>query len=137
MQGIFIQSNSCVQKLKVVILNIWTLEVLVITIYLIQNHLIYVLRFILHRPLKSEMVQINLFRVKSKIGHTSTEKGNLEQLYTSARTFYIYITIWKGNFEWFIVIIHISHMVIFHLGHKLTKNIIFGCQSFFYGFHMR
>ena len=137
MQGIFIQSNSCVQKLKVVILNIWTLEVLVITIYLFQKHLIYVLRFILHRPLKSEIVSINIFRVKSKIGHTCMDKGNLEQLYTSARTFYIYITIWTGNFEWLIVIVHISHMVIFHLGHKLTQNVIFGCQSFFYGFHVR
>ena len=33
-----------------------------------------------------------------------------------------------GNFVWFIIILILSHMIVFYYGDKQTQNFILGCQ---------
>ena len=47
------------------------------------------------RSLKKEILRINLFILKSKSNHNCIEKGNVDYLSSTARIFYISVTILK------------------------------------------
>ena len=57
------------------------------------------------------------------------ENFGIEYFYTFDSTFYIYITTMTGNFEWFFVIIHKIHIIIFYSRHKRTQNFVFVCLT--------
>ena len=119
---------SAKQNLKIFILRIYSRSLIVITITSLQNPLIYAVNFRSARPLKEEIFWNKIFRLKSKSRHTCTEKVNTEKFYTFSRKSYISITFFTSYFEYLIVIIHISHMIIFYYGHKWMQDFIFVCQ---------
>ena len=79
--------------------------------------------------MKEKIVRKNLFRIKSKTGHTCMAEDNEKEFSSIGRKCYISIAILAGDLEWLIIIIYTSDMKIFHHWHKWIKYVVFWCHT--------